>query len=273
MNKNVNVHFRKVDESQKKNKLLVIKSNNIQITTWIKGQDYREEFVVNHVNLEKLIIELTSTEKSKLIDNEVLFSFEIQGMNYFGKSLLKNISDNKYNIDFNGDLFKSERRSSYRLLTYPTYKIFANFQTNKKYQGSNIVNLKTGQSETGLFRNFLKLLSSNVSSNDGDINVRVQDISVSGISLNIGEYEKDYLNKDDIIDNLKIDFLGEEFVIPTSKVIYKIDLIDGKSNTKMYKVGIEFQELPMEVDNLLGIQLNRVLRENEENLDFEDFIK
>ena len=61
-------------------------------------------------------------------------------------------------------LFKGERRSAYRLLTYPHHEVYIAIHIpDEEVDKSNVISLNSKMSQTNLFKNFLQIV-------DGDDN-------------------------------------------------------------------------------------------------------
>lgn len=196
-------------------------------------------------------------------------------MNFFSEVIFQTSISGYAVLQFKNTLFKSERRSSYRLLTFPIYEVHAEFDLGEAYEGGKVVDMKTRSSQTGLFKNFLKLMGdkNDVEIEGGALKIRVQDLSTTGMALHIGEVERDYFQKDLIFHNVKIKFSDEIIVVPEAKIVYVVDYISSDKVSKKFKLGVHFENLPTTIDDLIGKKINRLLRENDFNKDFENFIK
>ena len=80
-------------------------------------------------------------------------------------------------------------------------------------------------------------------------------------------------DKDRIFTKVLINFGDEEIEIPEVKLVYVVDYISNDKNIKRYKVGCNFPNLSPRIDDILGKKINQLLRENDFNKDFENFIK
>lgn len=174
-------------------------------------------------------------------------------------------------LKFEKPLYKSERRSSYRLLAYPLYEIFAEFHLDKAYEDGKVIDFKTKTSQTALFKSFLKIVGDK--DNEGILKLRIQDLSVSGMAIHVGPIEVEYFAKDMIFENIDLKFKDLKVTIPKIKIIYVVDYISGDKGPKKYKLGIHFEDLPPSIDDVLGKKINELLRENDMNSDFENFLK
>src|SRR5690606_24546447 len=115
----------------------------------------RSKFKSLEFNRDTLEYQILSEGDDTLINKLVLYSFILNGVNYFGKADLKSKDKNSFVLHCKEDLFKSERRETFRLLTYPTYQVYAYFKIDEEYHGQNIVDFRTKQSQTGIFKDFL----------------------------------------------------------------------------------------------------------------------
>lgn len=268
-------YFSKLENQEKLSRLGRLAASNGQITVWMKGKDERFTGTVNFFDkdLKELSVELG--ENNLTLNASALCSFHSNGMLFFGQVIILKTTTSKYLLKFDGDLFKTERRTNYRLLAYPIYEVWAEIDLGEVYQGGKVIDLKSKFSQTNLFKSFLKIVDPN---NDHDaqirnLKLRVQDLSLTGVSLNLGEVESPYFEKDRVFKNIKIKFLDETIIIPEAKVIYVIDYIGQDKFGSKFKVGFNFNEMNEKLTDSLSKKINQLLREVDFNLDFEKFIK
>src|SRR5690606_17690112 len=90
-------------------------------------------------------------------------------------------------LQFTDTLFKTEKRSSYRLMTYPIYEVNAEFNLSEVYEGGKVIEIKNRSSQTALFKNFLKLVDTDESDTavGSQLKIRVQDLSTTGMSIHV----------------------------------------------------------------------------------------
>lgn len=240
---------------------------------WIKGQKDKITLPVIRFDKDRQEIVLNSKEDLFPTGTRILVSFDFRGMTFFSQtSFVKSVGE--YGVlQFTSDLFKSERRSSYRLLTYPIYDVWANFNLGEAYEGGTVVDMKSKVNQTQLFQNFLQLVDGKEDAVEGKLKVRVQDLSATGMSIHVGDIEIKYFSKDYLFKNVLITFTDEKIEIPEVKVVYVVDYIAGDKNLKKYKVGLNFPNLSTKIDDLLGKKINKLLREIDSNKDFEIFLK
>ena len=101
----------------------------------------------------------------------------------------------------------------------------------------------------------------------------MQDLSATGLSLHVSELESRFFAKGISFKDVNIIFPDETITIPEVKVVYLVDFITGERKIKKFKVGINFPDNPVTVDENLGRKINELLREIDFNKDFENFTK
>jgi len=263
-------YFTKQNDKEKQSKLAQVSNAALVLTIWEKGSSVKEKFSTTEFDRNDFFLYLSSNDKSTYINKKVLYAFSINGVNYFGKGELNDLRDNRYRLDCSDDLFKSERRENFRLLTYPHHNSYIQIPlSDTEVESSNIVDFKTKMSQTGLFKNFLEIVGDDVGDiKEGFVKFRVLDLSVSGLAFQIGEIEKE------IIEDIKelspvFVFFNEEIEIPKLEIRYIVPMIQ-KSGVA-YKVGAKFLDIDVNTDQHLGKLINSAMRNFES--EFEDFIK
>lgn len=268
--------FSKLDASEKIARLGSFAASHGEVTIWPKGAREKKNIRVNAFDKDRVSLVLETREAPYALDSRLLCSFEFRGMNFFAEVVLQLSIGGMYVIHFPGDFFKSERRNSFRLLTFPLYEVWTSFDLGASYEGGNVIGLKSKQSQTGIFKNFLNLVN-NVEdpavNSTGSIRLRVQDLSTTGMALHIGELEAEQIKKDREFEKVELVFTSETLVIPKIRVMYVVPYIGADKNVKKFKVGIRFEDVPLDLDQKLGKKINELLRSNDNNSDFEDFIK
>jgi hypothetical protein len=273
-------YFSKLDPKEKESRLVQLGISKGQVTVWVKGD--KQKHLIKVLEFDKQRNELILDSKNNIFakGTQLLCSFELRGMYFFSEVTVNRSIVDFFLLEFKGQLFKSEKRSSYRLLTYPIYNVNAEFDLGEAYEGGNVVDFKTRQNQTGLFKNFLNLIESPEAEAAGAVKdvtqtekFRVQDLSATGLSLHVSELESRYFSKGITFKDVKIIFPDETLVIPDVKVVYLVDFIAGERKIKKFKVGINFPNNPTSVDENLGRKINELLREIDFNKDFENFTK
>lgn len=266
--------FSKLTPEEKTIRLSQFGSLKGEIVVWKKGSQDKHKLSV--LNFDKAQMNIVLDTKDDVFPNGafVLCSFEFRGMSFFSKAVYRKSISGLYVLEMNDDLFKSERRSSYRLLTYPIYEVWTEFDLTEVYEGDKVINFKSRTGQTELFKNFLKLVQSEEDPAKANMmKVRVQDISTTGMCIYVGEVESKFFIKDSVFHKVHIKFIDEEIVIPEVKVVYVVDYISNEKSVGQYKVGLQFLDVTTKIDHLLGGKINQLLREVDSNKDFENFVK
>lgn len=275
MNGSSSTYFQKLNLDEKKSKLSQLSRGKLEITIWSKGNKNRETLSTVEFSRDRLELICSLERKSQFVGLEVLYTFKLNGLSFFGKGQFKSLDSNRAVLDCSEDLFKSERRATFRLLTYPHHEAYVLVKIPEAQKdGSNLVQMRTGLSQTGLFKSFLNLLKDDEDTpfHKGYFPFRILDISVTGLAFQVGEMERKYFPKGEKTGPLYIDFNGQEISIKNSEIMYVSDLILPKSkNHKSLKIGIKFLNVDINTDQLIGKLINSALRDFES--EFEDFIK
>ncbi len=271
------ISFSPLSDEEKMSKFRLLINSDGLCTVWKKGAEHRFNFQVNSLSLDKGEIYLSYSGKGIFEAGVYCISFNTSGVNYFTQAEIKSLSSkNSYYLTSGVVLYKTEKRASFRLLAYPTYKIKAQLHFNEEKVGeSNIIDFKTKLSKTGLFKNFLKELNSENEENldEGYLSFRVQDISATGMAIIVGRMEGSLFKKGEKLTNLVVDFEGDKIKIPTGEIVYKVDSKQvDRNNIAIYKVGVKFLNLDLRVDQLLVQKIHGVLSRLDGGKSFEDFI-
>ena len=267
--------FSKLDPQEKLSRLSQLGQSKGQVTVWIKGQKEKSTFNILDFDKERVELVLDLKKAPYSVGTVLLCNFDLRGMSFFSQVTVQKSIVDYVLLEFKYDLFKSERRSSFRLLTYPVYKVWSMFELKEVYDGGKVVDFKTKRSQTALFKNFLNIVEGPQAddAHTSLLKIRVQDLSTTGMALHITDIENHYFSKDQIYKNVDIHFLDEIIQIPEVKVVYVVDYIGNDKQNKKYKVGLTFPNLPIIVDEQLGKKINKLLRDVDFNKDFENFLK
>ena len=174
-----------------------------------------------------------------------------------------------------GKIFKSERRANFRLLTFPHHQVYLHIQTeDTELQESNVINFQTKVSETGIFKNFLNIINDKDGGDrvlEGYIKLRVNDVSVTGLNLQLSELEKNKLPLKEDLGEVILEFNETHIPITGAQILYVLEGLARDKKTKIYKAGVQFLKLDMATDQKLAGLINKTLRHLE--TEFEDFLK
>lgn len=271
------VYFKKLTESEKQSKLARLCTvNDSSVVVWLKGSKNKYTLKPSQFYKSKKEILITGDVPDNLFNKEVLVSFELSGLHFFGQSKLITQTSDKLYLDFNlVDLFKSERRANFRLLTFPHQKVYLHIKVpSEEVEQSNIVQFNTKTSETGLFTNFLSLIGekNSIKKIEGYIKLRVLDISVTGLALRLGDIENKFLEKiGPKFTEMYLEFNENMIAIPEGEILYKLDFLAPDRKTRMFKGGLKFSNIDTNLDEELSKIINETLRSLDS--EFEDFLK
>lgn len=267
-------YFQLLNDDEKASKLALAVKAGSDVTVWEKGSKERASLLAaEFVRADERLLCSGSSDKG-LSGKEVLFSFEANGLSFFGGGELKKIKPGLYALQATKKLYKNERRANFRLLTFPHHKVYLHIAAEEEETAEgNVVGIKSGVSQTGLFKNFLKLIggSDEAGEKEGHISFRVLDLSVSGAALQVGELESGGFAPGSKTGPLVLEFNGEEEEIQDGEVVYNIDMIPSNNGQRLRKAGIKFLRVDTNQDQRLAKLINSALRDFES--EFEDFIK
>lgn len=272
-----NVFFKALNESEKLSKLAQLpKSSKPDIVIWKKGENKKYKLKACDFVRSKAELQLLKDCPKDFLESSVLYSFELSGLSFFGRAKIIQRLDNQYWLECNEELFKSERRKNFRLLTYPHHKVYINFKIGKeKIKSSNVLSIKGGAGgQTALFNNFLELLEQKEPTFDAGeyLRFRVIDISVTGLAFQFGKIEAEFFEDlEFIFKNSILEFNDEVLTIPELKVLYVQDGFALDQKTSITKAGSAFVNMDTNLDEELSFLINKTLRSVES--EFEGFLK
>lgn len=272
-----NVFFKALNESEKLSKLAQLpKSSKPDIVIWKKGESKKHKLKVSDFIRSKAEIKFTQDCPKEFLDSLVLFSFDLNGLSLFGRGKIIQRLDNQYWLVCKEELFKSERRKNFRLLTYPHHKVYINFKIGKeKIKSSNVLSIKGGTGgQTALFTNFLDMLEDKEPTFDASeyLRFRVIDISVTGLAFQFGKIEAEFFQDlEFVFENSIIEFNDKILTIPEIQVLYMQEGYALDKKTTITKAGAAFVNLDTNLDEELSFLINKTLRNIES--EFEGFLK
>jgi hypothetical protein len=267
--------FTSLSRAEKQSKLWQLSQSGLICTLWTKGSKHKIPFKVHSYSREDDTLAVFAEDSSLTASQEILGTFDLKGVSFFFKGKIEKTHEDKVLLSFVGDFYKSERRSNFRLMAYPIYSIYCLFDLPKGYEGGGVIDFKSKMSQTGLFKSFLKLVDTDPQSQDlRKLKLRVQDISVTGLSLSVGEDELEWIKAGELLNPLTIQFSDMELEVKGPRVVYVVDYLGhAERGLKKFKVGIKFEGVDEVFDRTLSQKINSLLREIDANSDFEDFLK
>jgi hypothetical protein len=251
------------------------------IKVWKKGSSTKFNFIAEGFNKDQMMIQLrpqSSSIPSSLLEDTLLGNSSLESLQYFFSGKLSfDKMNNVYLFKISENVYKFERRKNFRLSTLTKHNAKVILTLPDSFTPPpNVFRLDSRGEQTKLFKAFLEMLNE---VNLGDekifkVNFKVLDISTSGLAFLIGELEKKYLFESDVFYNSILEFNETKYIIPKIRLVYIMDFIDpNKLGTRLFKVGLQFLDLPMEIDNAISKQISKELRESDMNRVFEEFLK
>ncbi|MBL7664261.1 MAG: hypothetical protein JNM93_03955 [Bacteriovoracaceae bacterium] len=246
-----------------------------EFVMWTKGQTERHACEIVLYNPDNHLLKFKPIKSWKPDAGVYCINLELKGLNYFMKASVI-IIEKEFYINTSVEFFKSERRSSFRLLTYPIYKVKAYIKTAEaKLAAENVVDFKTKVSQVNMFQQFLSVINPKDAQkrNEGYIPFRVTDLSATGMAIYVGEMEQELFQENQKFHRSIIHFENKEIEIDEMLVVFKAPYVQtDRNNLKVFKIGIKFINLNFNTDKLITSIINSKLRNYDEKNSFEDFI-
>lgn len=266
------IYFSQQNLPETISKLSQVVQSKLKVTLWLKGQ--KEKFNFLPLQFDKDKLELTIDNNSLVFPQKstVLCSFDLLGVSFFSEIIYESRAI-KDVIIFKNPLYKSERRSSFRLLTFPHHHVWSVFDIQTASEDRKVLDLKNRGAQTKLFKSFLKIIGDSETLDQNKIKIRVQDLSTTGMALEITDLEAGYFDKGMSFHKVDLIFNDETIQIPHAKIVYVVNYISKERGTKKYKVGVHFENLLPALDDKLGKKINSLLRQTDSDKDFEKFLK
>jgi hypothetical protein len=223
-------------------------------TVWQKSRTEKKVF---RLKLEGNSYEFFSIKNDYRLNGDFLCHFSFDGVAYFLEIELK---ENKFNIKNLKSFYKAERRGCFRLYLGKNESAVLSFEISSTpiESDKNVISLKSKESETGLFVDFLKLLDNETQSDEVVFSIR--DISLTGVSFLVSSVEKSFVKLGKDILNLKLNLFDLSIIIPRCKIMR----IEGNNP---YIVGMQFFDLSESSRAKLNFQINKILLEMEDQFE------
>lgn len=204
------------------------------VSLWQKGQnqDDVEEYRISGFDEKNMAIILESTggflsklAGTDLLYKEVFFKINFETINIFSYSTLKKNGSGKYELRVLNDVYKSQKRSNYRLLA--------------------------GRHVALQFK-------------IADIVYNALDISAGGTSIMVETDKKDLFSKNSVHKDCRLRINRAQFDIPFVKIVGQWEQFhrDGNPTGEM-KLGIAFIDLPERTEEELFKEINSEARAEE----------
>jgi len=216
-------------------------------------------------------------QDQELIGKKVYYSFFLNESDYFSEGTISyDEAHNTLVVRLTEKIYRTEKRDSERLLTFPHHQVYVYFKVLNEKAESNVIEIH--REEDRLYQDYKnkqkkelkEKLRKKVSDVEDLIGFRALDISKSGIAFILGEEESRYF-KEDRKYSFYILFDSDIFMVRGADMVYKVDYLGDVKEKKRFKIGLTF----VQVENLSG-HIDKLLRENVEDSslqkEFEDFL-
>lgn len=269
-----NAQFSLLNAAEKRSKLRQLDQAKGQVLLWRKGEKNRTTYRVKSFDKNEDILGLHDEHLGLKPNENLLASFDLNGVSYFFKVQVKAVVNDEIIAKCSDDFYKSERRQNLRILTFPVFELNGHFSIPAHYESGKVLNLSRRPGQTGLFKNFLKLVEGDAEGkSEQKLKLRLQDLSSTGMSVYIGPAELEWFKTGEELKNTEVHFPDEVLRFPRMKIVYVVDHIGHMSRQKQYKVGLRFDEMPQSLTEALNNKISTMLKEMDLNKDFEEFLR
>ncbi|PIK14120.1 hypothetical protein [Halobacteriovorax sp. JY17] len=246
------------------------------IRVWSKGEEPVLAFVRNY---EKQVLTLdisNSLIESHQFSSRVFVNFSYNNVDYFAKGDLISDENGRVLINLGEDVFKSEKRSNERLLTFPHHQVYAYFKVFSDENSSNIISLnRFNEAPSGALDSFVsERMKSIVNDHDGIselMGFRILDISSNGLSFCANNRETGYFVglEDDGDVEFTLMFEEKPYSLRCAEIVYIVDYVNARaSKIPMKKIGVHFNENEELKNHLLNfMDSSGVFREVDKNIE------
>lgn len=282
-------NFIKIETNDMVTKLARLASDKGDVSVWNKGENsvsYRavDSSLVDDETGKYVLINLfPEGDDTNFINKHILFSFSVMNVDYFGEGhFYHNDGEEFITIKLDSTIFRSEKRGSERLLTFPHHQVYAYFKiTEVEEEMTNVISLtelktKTKKEKKGFDRmsetGTIQAAELEAGENEEVVGFRVLDLANNGISFLASETQKKFFLEERLFETLLLMFDGETYSLKNGLLIYNVDYVGGKKGeAPIYKLGIKFdthvklsEKLKQALDKTSIIQTIRH--------DFEEFV-
>lgn len=282
------INFIKLNLRELSSKISLLISSNNRIVFWKISPRYFEGRAISYsvINQKNFLTIERVGINIQILNEIVCLNFSVNDIDYFlrGRVVEQLEEDSLLIIELEDHCFRVEKRSRERLLTYPTYEVYA-YLKFKKANKNNVISINKGEQKTkDFFYEITNLQKSKIAAMASDLFIdsdedlvgfRVEDLSSTGLSFLASTKEKelilDPLNTEafSLVLKFEMQFLSLEEAV----FVYKMNYINAQfSGIPMHKVGINFKHnavLKERIEFVSGIAIDLVDYQKE----FEEYIK
>ncbi len=273
--------FIKLNKNEQASKLDQLVKNRLPFYVWTKDHQAIQLEIEKIISAKTTQIFINNVPPSllPLASNDLSSFFQIGSVRFFAKGHLSLKMDGNNFFEMVGHLYKYEKRSADRIITFPHRKIYLNIKNNNPSNDNinNIIPISKKKIGTNI-NNHNDIITKIINSNDNlfpaNKQFRCLDISKAGISIMANRIETQFIEKHNTNLEYSLSFENSLFEIEKGKIAYIIDYVDPRAKSiKMFKIGIEVQMINEELNNHLDKILNEDIFETTQiEDDFNNFI-
>lgn len=220
------------------------------IRVWSKGEEPVLAFVKDYKEQVLTLDISNSLIDSHELTNRVFVNFSYNSVDFFAKGDLVSDEDGRVVVKLGDEVFKSEKRSNERLLTFPHHQVYAYFKVYSDENASNIISLnRFNEAPSSAIDTFVsESLKSIVSDHDGIAELmgfRILDLSCNGLSFCANNRETSYFVGLEESSNVEFTLMFDEkpYSLKCADIVYIVDYVNTRaSKIPMKKIGIHFNE-------------------------------
>jgi len=267
-------------------KLKILAQNKEVVKIWMKNQKsifYRlcDILVLNTAESYDVHLSFFSEGEGRdgtLIGQHVYLSFHFNQIDYFAEGvMLQDETHDKVMVKLTGEVYRTEKRHSERLITFPHHQVYTYFKILKKSHdlevAKNVIPIKSPDnvsSDSAKKKIDLKeKIKGRVEDTSDLFGFRTLDISKTGIAFVVGESEGQHFKENKKM-SFYILFNNEMFLIKGAELVYKVDYLGAKDN-KSFKVGLTYAPIEKLTHHLTSV-LSETSKPDEAQREFENFL-
>lgn len=266
-------------------KLQTIAENKQVVKIWTKGNEssfYRvsDLLVLKTSKGPEVMLSFFSEGEDRdqtLIGKKAFLSFTFNEIHYFAEgTMIKDESHDKIILRLDDNIYRSEKRSHERLITFPHHQVYAYFKIISDIDESNVISIHRDNDQeyqdlkVQRKEELKEKLAQRVGDVDNLVGFRALDISKNGIAFLVGRKEEVHFVEDKAV-SFYILFNQEIFLIKGAQLVYKVDYLGGADSAKRYKIGLTFNPID-ELSEYLAVVLKESAMLDSVQKDFEEFV-
>lgn len=280
-------NFIKIETNEMVTKLSRLAGDKGNVSLWTKGEEsvefrLNESSLVDNESGKYVLLKFFKEDGLGFKNNEILLSFSVMNVDYFGEGEFLTDDDEEFvTLKLAPTIFRSEKRGSERLLTFPHHQVYAYFKiTEQEEELDNVISLADLKSKAKKEKGFDRISETGsiqaaeleAGENEEVVGFRVLDLANNGISFLANEAQKNFFVEERIFDTLLIMFDGVTYNLKNGLLIYNVDYVGGPDSEKqIFKMGIKFDGNDRLSEKLKGALDHSSILQTVRH-DFEEFV-